>query len=62
MHTMMICGKIVALHDNYVITENHIFKHDGNIRFEDIQNMLEYDSDFVIDEELIAPEDAELVL
>ena len=62
MHTMMICGKIIALHDNYVITENHIFKHDGNIRFEDIQNMLEYDSDFVIDEELIAPEDAELVL
>lgn len=62
MHTMMICGKIVALHDNYVITENHIFKHDGNIRFEDIQNMLEYDSDSIIDEELIAPEDAESVL
>lgn len=62
MHTMMICGKIVALHDNYVITENHIFKHDGNIRFEDIQNMLEYESNSVIDEELIAPEDAELVL
>lgn len=62
MHTMMICGKIIALHENYVITENHIFKHDGNIRFEDIQNMLEYESDSVIDEELIAPEDAELVL
>lgn len=60
MHTMMICGKIVAFHGNYVITENYIFKHDGNIRFEDVQNMLEYDS--IIDEELIAPEDAELVI
>lgn len=62
MHTMMICGNIVTLHDNYVITENYIFKHDGNIRFEDIQNMLEYDSNSIIDEELIAPEDAELVI
>lgn len=61
MHTMMICGKIVTLYDNYVITNNYIFKHDGNIRFEDIQNMLEYDSDSAINEELIAPEDAELV-
>lgn len=62
MHNMMINGKIIALHGNYVITENYIFKHDGNIRFEDIQNMLEYDdSNSIIDEELIAPEDAELV-
>lgn len=62
MHTMIICGKVITLHDNYVITNNYIFKHDGNIRFEDIQNMLEYDSNSsIIDEELIAPEDAELV-
>ena len=62
MHTMMICGKVITLHDNYVITNNYIFKHDGNIRFEDIQNMLEYDSNSsIINEELIAPEDAELV-
>ena len=62
MHNMMICGKIITLHDNYVITNNYIFKHDGNIRFEDIQNMLEYDStNSLINEELIAPEDAELV-
>ena len=62
MHNMMICGKIITLHDNYVITNNYIFKHDGNIRFEDIQNMLEYDStNSLINEELIAPEDVELV-
>ena len=62
MHTMMIGSKIIALHGNYVITENYIFKHNGNIRFKDIQNMLEYDStNSIINEELIAPEDAELV-
>ena len=62
MHNMMICGKVITLHDNYVITNNYIFKHDRNIRFEDIQNMLEYDSNSsIINEELIAPEDAELV-
>ena len=62
MHTMMIGGKIITLHGNYVITEKYIFKHNGNIRFEDIQNMLEYGSDSAIDEELIAPEDVELVI
>lgn len=60
MHTMMVNGNIIALHKNYVITENCIFKHNGNIRFEDIENMLEIANP--ADEELIAPEDAELVL